>query len=611
MTRVDEFDSFYRSTFAEATQVTYALCGDRQVALDATTDAYRHAWRDWAKIRDRSPVSYVRSEAWRSIAISRGTHPLRRRHEEDSDVALLDALADLDVDERRLIVLMTLGNADLEDASREVGIPAEDGIEQVTTALGTLETSLGQSIAEIERRMVALGTVTRALEAPPSSEIRKAARRGRRRNTIVLVAAAVLGVIGAGFVATDDDALATSAALPDREQIGSESVDAVLDARKFTDEDLLSVGQVSPIDPEATWELLGTDEAIENTTPYATCPTERFADPDPLRAFVRTFGTDGDDNARVAQSVEVSDDAVTARTSYDRLIRSFADCEHPRTQLLAAYTVERDSGDFTVLRLVSNRSPERTFTVGFGRSGRVTNTLVHEVDGDTGPDLDAFVDVLDKAVTRICQDTDGDCGTSGEIVRASPPRTSEAPDFLGVVDLPPIGDVDRVWAATETDATVEPNPAATACDNTAFTGKSVLSAASRVFVLFQATEVPEEFGLTETVGQFSDEDAAQDFVDGVRKRIDSCADDNRTAKVDQSSEIDADSVTGNTWRVGLEVSEGDRVFYRMGIVRRGSSVAQVLFTPAGKFDITPEVFESVTGRAGTRLRYADTADDQG
>ncbi|MGJ9421870.1 hypothetical protein [Aeromicrobium sp. CF3.5] len=611
MTRVDEFDSFYRSTFAEATQVTYALCGDRQVALEATTDAYRHAWRDWAKIRDRSPVSYVRNEAWRSIAISRGTHLLRRRHEEDSDVALLDALADLDVDERRLIVLMTLGNADLEDASREVGIPAEDGIEQVTTALGTLETSLGQSIAEIERRMVALGAVTRALEVPPPAQIRTAARRGRRRNTLILVAAAIFGVIGAGFVATDDDALATRTALPDREQIGSESVDAVLDARKFTDEDLLTLGQIRPIDPAASWELRDTDEEVENTTPYATCPTERFADPDPLRAFVRTFGTDGDDNARVAQSVEVSDDTTIAKKSYERLIRSFADCEHPRTQLLAAYTVERDGGNYTVLRLVSNRSPERTFTVGFGRSGRVTNTLVHEVDGDTGPDLDAFVDVLDDAVARICQDADGECDISGEIRRASPPRTTEAPDFLGVVDLPPIADVDRVWASTETEADGEPNPAATACDNTAFTGDSVRTAASRVFVLFRATEVPEQFGLTETVGQFADEDAAKTFVDGVRKRIASCADDNRTAEVDQSSEIESRSTSGFTWRVGLEVSEGDRVFYRMGIVRRGSAVAQVLFTPAGRFDITSDVFESVVARAGSRLRYADIADDQG
>lgn len=607
MTRVDEFDSFYRAAFGDTVRVTYALCGDRQVALEATTDAFRHAWRDWSKIRDHAPMGYVRTEAWRATAISRGTHPLRRRHEEDSDLPLLDALGDLDVDERRLIVLMTLGNADLDVASREVGISAEEGIEQVTNALSELEAALDESIEGLERRMVALGGITATLETPSASGVRNAARRGRQRNTVLLVAAAVLGVLGAGFVATDDDALASQSALPERERIGAEGADLVLDARKFTDEDLLTARQVRPLEPDATWEVQDTNDDTTNTTPYATCPTERFADPEPLRAFVRTFGTDGGDEARVAQSVEVSTTPERAQEAYQKLIRSFADCEHPRVQLLAAWNVERASGDFTVLRLASNRSPERTFTVGFGRSGRVTNTLVHEVDGDSGPDIDAFVGVLDTAVARLCTDAGGGCSSTGEVTRTTPPRTTEAPDFLGVVDLPPIADVDRVWAATSADA--DPNPAATVCDKTAFDGDSVTSAASRVFVLFQATEVPEQFGITETVGRFTDEDAAKRFVAGVRKRIAACADDIPTASVDQREKVDVGGLSGATWRVGLEVSEGDRAFYRVGIVRRGDTVAQVLFTPAGKFDMSSETFASVTARAGTRLRYADIADD--
>ena len=125
MTRVDEFNSFYSSTFSDAVQVTYAVCGDRQVAFEATVDAYRRAWRDWTKIRDHHPLGWVRNEAWKLTALSRGTHPLRRKHEEDSDTQLLEALAELSVDDRRLIVLMTLGNTDLEEASREVGVPAE------------------------------------------------------------------------------------------------------------------------------------------------------------------------------------------------------------------------------------------------------------------------------------------------------------------------------------------------------------------------------------------------------------------------------------------------------------------------------------------------------
>ena len=139
MTRVDEFNSFYTSTFSQALQVTYAVTGDRHVAFESTVDAYRRAWRDWSKIREGNPLAYVRNEAWKLTGLSRGTHPLRRKHEDDSDTELLEALGELSVTDRRLIVLMTLGNTDLEEASHEVNLPAEEGIESVTNALAALE----------------------------------------------------------------------------------------------------------------------------------------------------------------------------------------------------------------------------------------------------------------------------------------------------------------------------------------------------------------------------------------------------------------------------------------------------------------------------------------
>jgi hypothetical protein len=603
MSRVDEFDSFFRSAFSEAVEVTYALCGDRQVALDATTDAFRRAWRDWAKIRDRDPTGYVRTEAWRATALSRGTHPLRRRHEDDSDIPLLHALGALGADERRLIVLMTLGNTDLEVASREVGIPAEDGIEQVTNALSSLEATLEQSIEQIERRMQALAGVTAALGTPEPASIRSAARRGRQRNTVLLVAAGILGVIAAGIVSTDDNALASQSALPDREKIGAESTDIVLDARKIDTDDLLAAKQVSRINPQATWTTENTDDDPTNTTPYATCPTERFADSDPLRVFVRTFTGDGPTNERVAQSIEVSSSEAEAEKASLKLIRSFADCEHPRVQLVSAHAVKRPFGDFTILRLASNSSPKRTFTVGFSQSGSATSTLVHEVDGTEGPDLEDFARTLNASVSKVCTDSGGACSNAVELIRADPPRTTEAPAFLGVVDLPPIADVARVWAATS--AASDPNPAATVCDKADFSGKGITQAWSRVFVLYQARELPPQFGLTETVGRFADEDAAKSFVKKFKNRIESCPDDNLAAKIDQSATIDNSRSNGFVWRVGLEVSDGQRVYYRVGIVRRGAEVAQVTFTPAGTFDMSEKVFTGVTTRAGTRLKYAD------
>jgi len=601
MTRVDEFNSFYSSTFADAVQVTYAVCGDRQVAFEATVDAYRRAWRDWPKIRDRHPLSYVRNEAWKLTALSRGTHPLRRRHEEDSDTDLLTALHDLAVDDRRLIVLMTLGNTDLEEASREVGQPAEEGIENVTTALAQLEAALGEGIDAVERRMHALSAATSSLDMPPAADVRTAARRGRQRNTVLLVAAALVLIFGGGLIATDRDALATSANLPHREKIGAERPDVVLDAQKIDAGNLLAPQQVSTLDATKTWTVEGTDTDVKNTQPYATCPTKRYADKDPLKVFVRTFNGDGPGSARVAQAIEVSRSDEVATKSYQRLVQWYSDCQD-RVQLIAAYTVKRPFGDFQILSLRSNRSPERTFTVGFSHSGTITSTLVHEVDGAVGPDINAFAQTLNASVAKVCKDSGGECSDAIDVMQSDPPPTTEAPSFLGIVDLPPIAGIDRFWAAAPFSA--QTNPAATQCDKATYTSDSVVTAGSQVYVLYQATELPQEFGVAETAARFSSTRKAKAFVDKVTERLDGCGAEILSATVDQRRKVAASEASGTAWRVGFEVADGKKVFYRTAIVRRGADVAQVTFTPAGDYDISQTQFGEIATRAATRLKYA-------
>ncbi|AXT84082.1 hypothetical protein C6I20_01975 [Aeromicrobium sp. A1-2] len=602
MTRVDEFNSFYTVTFSKAVEVTYAVCGDRQVAFEATVDAYRRAWRDWSKIRDLHPLSYVRNEAWKLTALSRGTHPLRRKHEEDGDTQLLEALGELSIDDRRLIVLMTLGNTDLEEASREVGVPAEEGIESVTTALSSLEASLRQGIDVIERRMHALGSATASLAIPPAGTVRNAAKRGRQRNTVLLVAAAIAIILGGGFVVTDGDALASGSSLPHREKIGAEQSDVILDAEKIDAGNLLTAAQVSALDPESRWKIDGTDENVDNTTPYATCPTKRYADKDPLKVFVRTFTATGTTNERVAQSIEVSRSAEIASQAYDRLVQWYSDCEHPRVQLVSAYTVQRPFGDFQILKLRSHRSPQRTFTVGFSHSGTITSTLVHEADGKEGPTVQAFARTLNDSVAKVCKDSGGKCTDTIQVMRTDPPPTTDAPGFLGIVDLPPIGDVDKVWAAAPVSA--KTNPAATQCDKADFAGADAESDA-RIYVLYQATTLPDQFGVAETVGRFASAKKAKAFVKKVSQRMNSCSDDNLSAKIDQKESFEGPEFSGDVWRVGLEINKGKRTYYRTALIRRGSEVAQVTFTPAGSYDIKQSTFAALATRAATRLKYAE------
>lgn len=602
MTRVDEFNSFYAATSAQALQVTYAVCGNRLVAQQSTVDAYRRAWRDWTKIRHHNPLGYVRTEAWKLSVLSRGTHPLRRKHEEDSDTELLDALADLNTGDRRLIALMTLGDIDLEEASREVGIPAEEGIENVTTTLTDLEQLFGQSIDEIERRMHALSAITTRLSLPPAATVRKLAKRGRRRNTVALVAAALAVIVIGGLTITEGDSLARRAQLPAREKIGAERPDQILMAQNFDDSNLLSVAQVQRLSPANTWKIAGTDTDLKNTLPYATCPTKRFADADPLRVFVRTYETDNLSHERVAQSVEVSRSDSVAEKAYRRLVGWYSNCEHPRVQLVDAYTVKRPQGNFQILRLRSHRFPERTFTVGFTHSGTVTSTLVHEVDGATAPTINEFARTLNESVSRLCVDSGGACSNDIQVLTADPPATSRAPAFLGIVDLPPVASVDKVWAGTD-PVRPTPNPAATLCDKAVFTGNDVARASSRVFLIPEARELPQKFGVAETTARFDSVANARKFVARITAKVEQCPKTNLSASIDQANTIKAPMVSGKAWRVGFEVDKKVKIYYRMALIRRGKDVAQVTFTSAGKYDIGRSEFEQLAARSGQRLVY--------
>ena len=261
-------------------------------------------------------------------------------------------------------------------------------------------------------------------------------------------------------------------------------------------------------------------------------------------------------------------------------------------------------GDFRILQLRSNRSPERTFTVGFSHSGAVTSTLVHEVDGGSGPDVDDFARTLNDSVTRVCKESGGRCTDDIDVVGTDPPRTSEAPEFLGIVDLPPVADIDKVWAGIK-PFRPKVNPAATQCDSTNFRAKSVESTLSRVFVIPEARELPQEFGVAETVGRFGSDDDAKAFVERVEKRVSDCEDDNLSAKVDQKAAIKSGDDRGTAWRVGLEVNKKSRVYYRTAIVRHGSDVTQVTFTPSGKYDIDQKTFTALAERAAQRLVYLE------
>lgn len=603
MARVGEFDDFYAASRYITLAATYAKCGDRQVARDATVDAYRLAWREWPKWREGDTARLARENAWQRTAVIRGTHPLRRRHEEDGDAELLEAMAHLDQDTRRLVSLMTVADLDLDEAALEIGLDDEEALEQASRGFARLEQDLGTDLDQVAQRLRSLSRVAESVTLPPAEELRRSAASGARRQTVLTVAIAVLVALVGGVLVSNGDATARQGALPDREQLGSETRDIVLDSHNLGTDDLLSVRQISALTPPATWKIEATDTDVNNTTPYATCPTTRFADDDPLKVFVRAYTNDG--GGRATQSIEVSRSEEASKKAYERLVSFYAGCEHPRVRLIDSYVVERPFGDFQILRLQSYRSPARFISVGLAQSGTLTSTLVQETPGTERSDVQAFAAVLNQSVIQVCADSGGDCTRAFEVIPAPPPPAGQN-GFLGVVDLPPVADIDEVWSASDPIAVTGANPASTWCNEAPFRGDQVVSAASRLFAIPEAVQLPEQFALTQTTGRFVSDKAAAGFVSAAAKRLTACTESKDVpATLDSRKKIAGTGFVGTSWRVGLEVKKGSYVYYRMGIVRRGDTVTQVLFPPAaGQYAISARDFDSVVVRAGERLAYA-------
>lgn len=604
MTHVGDFDAFYSSTAQQTLLVTYALVGDRKIALDSTIDAYRNAARSWSKVQAPDPAGWVRSEAWHLTSLHRTTHPLHRTQEGDSDTELLGALHDLSVDQRRLLVLMTLGDIDLDDAAREVQVTSEEGIEFATEALSKLEQRLDEPIEGIERRLGALGSVTGNLEMPPVDTVRAQATTRQIRNTVGLVAASAAAILGLGLVVTQGGAFSSAADIPERHKIGQAEEDQVLIAASFSADLLLDTDAITPLDPEADWDVVGTEVDVANDFAYATCPTSRFADPDPQRTFVRTFEGVGEEaTQRVTQAVEISRSRSNAAEGHDVMLQWFAECQHPRVQLLGGYTVETPTGESTILQLRSHREGVRTFTVGLTGSPRYNLALVHEAEGRATPDIDEFARALAEADFALCLQADEDgCSTDFTVERSGPPPASTAPDFLASVDLPPVEDVDSFWSATEVQD-VSTNPASTGiCEEASLDDRE---ARSRTYLMPEAPDPPERFGLTETIIVFPDDDDAQAWLEDAARAIDDCPDDVLAVSIEDKEELSRGSNTGWAWDLSWETDDDDTSRVRTGLVRRGNAVAQVTLTPENGFDVSDSAFVSLVERAGQRLDYVD------
>jgi hypothetical protein len=304
------------------------------------------------------------------------------------------------------------------------------------------------------------------------------------------------------------------------------------------------------------------------------------------------------------QTAEASADEQAAEKTYRTTVAWYAACASPRVQLLSTHRVEGVGDEATLMVLRDWTEPVTTQVVGVARTGGLTTTVVDTrtgmTDPDQEPDLAPSAGLLATAITGMCTLPDaGACTATPKLRASSPVPVGKHPALLVEADLPPVPGIAQPWVGTKPRRAKE-NVAATRCDDTAFTAPEFSEAYTRTFVVPAATQLPPEFGLSQTVGALPRKQA-QAFVDDIRTKLAKCPDNDLGTDVERLTQEETGPRDLSVWRLTVEVSEERSVRFLMAVVREGNAVAQLTFVPSGEVSIGPEAFTTLARRAQERL----------
>lgn len=589
MPTAEEFDEFYVSSRRRLVVQTFALTGDLGAARVAVRDAYvaaRHHWRKVGALPD--PEGWVRPRAW---AIAQRRHTARPWHRERStsaeQAAVLDALQKLTDAQRRVLILTHLAAVPLDDIGREVGLTRARTEEALQSASAATAIALDCDSTDLPARLLTLDQAAGTVKLPRAPIIRRSGLRRRRNHALVGSAVAIGLTFGTGaFVAVD--APAKPAPKP-----------TALVSKRM----MLTDAQVRGAAPAETWTAAATSDNTQGTGLNTPCQAARFADPNGLGTWVRRFTASGGAASGAVQTVEISGSPGAAKLAYDTTLRWYAGCSVARLQLVDAYSVTGVGEQAQVLRLRIPAKQDRAFTVGIARTGALTTSTVLETLSTQPAPAATLAGVLATAVRNLCASrVAGDCVSAVATRQTLPPPSGETPGMLAIADLPVIANVMRPWVGTDAE-TATVNPAATTCDKASFLSAGAVRPLTRTFLIPQA-QLPERFGLTETIGRFRSPKAAAGFVRRVAAAMKACPDKRLSSKVSNAL-ADPKSYRGSTyalWRLVNQLNKrDDTVSFWMGIIRVGSYVAQVNLTPVDRYDVSQATFRALVVRARDRL----------
>lgn len=588
MPSAEEFDEFYVNSRRRLVLQTFALTGDLGAARVAVRDGYVAARHHWVKVgRLADPEAWVRPRAWSTAQRRHTVRPWHRERSVSAEQAqVLEALQKLPDDQRRALILSHLASIAPGEIGREIGLTQERTEEALLAGTGALALALECDPNALRARLESLDAAAGTVKLPRAPIIRRSGAR-RRRNHALIGSVSVIGlVVGAGaFVAT----AAPPKPAPKVTTLVAQSM-------------LLTPEQLAPVATKVAWTAAGTSDNTAGTGINTTCQGSRFADDNGLGTWVRKFSASGSPRRGLVQTVEISNSPGAAKAAYDTTLGWYAGCQEARLQLVDAFTVAGVGDQAQILRLRIPAAQDRAIVVGIARTGALTTSTVLETQTTAPADAKALAGVLASSVRDLCgSPVAGGCVTTVTTQASMPPPSGETAGMLAVADLPAIAKVDKPWAGTSAQ-TASVNAAATTCDHADFTAGGAQRPLSRTFLIPQAN-LPQRFGLTETIGRFASAKAAAQFADQVVTLMKRCPKKELGSTISNTA-VEAQGYRGSTyamWRLENQVRPHGLIAFWTGIIRVGPYVAQVTLTPVQQYDVSKSTFQALVSRARDRL----------
>jgi DNA-directed RNA polymerase specialized sigma24 family protein len=599
----EQFDSFYLKSRRALIHQTFALTGDLAAADRAVRDAYVSAWHHWRKVKTYDdPRDWVRPRAW-AQAQRRHTARLwhRTRDLSAEDRTVLDALHKLTSAERRALLMVRLAGVPAGVAARELNVTQETLEQQAEKAAADYASALDIDPSSVQESLMALGEASSQAVLPRPGAIRREGQSRRRTHTLVAAAAATFLAIGSGAFAhesADAPSQAGPAVTPEEAE-STRKPSPPPESNLPSADDLLLASDLEPLEAEGTWRVVDTHDNTAGEGINYPCQQERFADPEGLATLVRRLKASGRPVSTVVQSVEISGSSGEASTTYDTVRSWFAGCTDG-VHLRETYDVAGVGDRAMLFELATWGAPRTAYSVGLVQVGQVVSTTVVRRLGGPTPPAKPVSGLVALTAEALCERAgEPDCTQRPRAEGVPPPPSGDTRGVLAAVDLPPLTRVTQPWVGTN-PVPAPQNPARTSCDRAEFRQAGAVSTRTRTFLVPEAN-LPDHFGLTETYGTFKTKNAAKRFMSTVRTRIANCEDRDLATSVLAPSLLRQGPLDGSTWRLRTELSESRDVRFDVGFVRRGDTVAQLLFVPTDKADLPPGAFRRLVIRAGQRL----------